>query len=93
MRKVKFTQDSFDEKLGAILTEFPVLDVRIFAFDWVKESGADWDCVELAPVFGVAYECVVRQEPLQARAGSAAHGEALDRPGREGLRPSAQVWR
>ncbi|THH00324.1 hypothetical protein EW145_g7100, partial [Phellinidium pouzarii] len=26
MRKVKFTQDSFDEKLGAILTEFPVLD-------------------------------------------------------------------
>jgi hypothetical protein len=28
MRKVKFTQDSFDEKLGAILTEFPILDVR-----------------------------------------------------------------
>ncbi len=27
MRKVKFTQDSFDEKLSAILTEFPVLDV------------------------------------------------------------------
>ncbi|ESK88747.1 gtp binding protein nog1 [Moniliophthora roreri MCA 2997] len=26
MRKVKFTQDSFDEKLGAILQEFPVLD-------------------------------------------------------------------
>jgi nucleolar GTP-binding protein len=30
MRKVKFTQDSFDEKLDAILTEFPILDVRIF---------------------------------------------------------------
>ncbi|KAF9027631.1 P-loop containing nucleoside triphosphate hydrolase protein [Hymenopellis radicata] len=28
MRKVKFTQDSFDEKLGAILTDFPMLDVR-----------------------------------------------------------------
>lgn len=27
MRKVKFTQDSFDEKLGAILSEFPLLDV------------------------------------------------------------------
>ncbi|EIW83366.1 GTP binding protein 4 [Coniophora puteana RWD-64-598 SS2] len=26
MRKVKFTQDSFDEKLGGILTEFPLLD-------------------------------------------------------------------
>ena len=31
MRKVKFTQDSFDEKLGAILSEFPVLDVRVRA--------------------------------------------------------------
>ena len=28
MRKVKFTQDTFDEKLGAILSEFPMLDVR-----------------------------------------------------------------
>ncbi|KDR67794.1 hypothetical protein GALMADRAFT_257635 [Galerina marginata CBS 339.88] len=26
MRKVKFAQDAFDEKLGAILTEFPMLD-------------------------------------------------------------------
>lgn len=26
MRKVKFTQDSFDEKLSAILDEFPMLD-------------------------------------------------------------------
>jgi hypothetical protein len=29
MRKVKFTQDSFDEKLGAILSEFPMLDVSV----------------------------------------------------------------
>ena len=27
MRKVKFTQDTFDEKLGGILNEFPMLDV------------------------------------------------------------------
>jgi nucleolar GTP-binding protein len=26
MRKVKFTQDSFHEKLDAILSEFPILD-------------------------------------------------------------------
>lgn len=32
MRKVKFTQDSFDEKLGAILTEFPLLDVSCSVF-------------------------------------------------------------
>lgn len=30
MRKVKFTQDSFDEKLGAILNDFPMLDVRFY---------------------------------------------------------------
>ena len=29
MRKVKFTQDSFDEKLGAILEEFPIIDVSL----------------------------------------------------------------
>lgn len=26
MRKVKFTQDTIDEKLGGILSEFPILD-------------------------------------------------------------------
>ena len=31
MRKVKFTQDSFDEKLGGILDEFPMLDVRLLS--------------------------------------------------------------
>ena len=35
MRKVKFTQDTFEEKLTAILTEFPILDVRILIrFEW-----------------------------------------------------------
>lgn len=29
MRKVKFTQDVFDEKIGRIITEFPILDVSI----------------------------------------------------------------
>lgn len=28
MRKVKFTQASFEERLDQILTEFPVMDVR-----------------------------------------------------------------
>ena len=32
MRKVKFTQDTFDEKLGAILNEFPMLDVCLLIF-------------------------------------------------------------
>lgn len=29
MRKVKFAQDCFDEKLGQILSDFPKLDVNI----------------------------------------------------------------
>ncbi|KAI1783129.1 nucleolar GTP-binding protein [Ganoderma leucocontextum] len=34
MRKVNFTQDSFDQKLGAILEEFPIIDdyVRLLKF-------------------------------------------------------------
>ena len=38
MRKVKFTQDSFDEKLGAILTEFPVLDVSVLLYALICET-------------------------------------------------------
>jgi nucleolar GTP-binding protein len=34
MRKVKFTQDTFDEKLGAILSEFPLLDVGLIKLSW-----------------------------------------------------------
>lgn len=37
MRKVKFCQDMFDEKLGGILTEFPVLDVRPDAFLLIED--------------------------------------------------------
>ena len=29
MRKVKFAEDAFNEKLEAILTEFPMLDVSL----------------------------------------------------------------
>ena len=29
MRKVRFAQDEFDERLGHILTDFPKLDVRV----------------------------------------------------------------
>lgn len=29
MRKVKFTQENFDEKLGQILSDFPKLDVSL----------------------------------------------------------------
>ncbi|POW22712.1 hypothetical protein PSHT_00991 [Puccinia striiformis] len=43
MRKVKFTQDSFDEKLEAILSEFPILDIikirdSLYRCKTIKES-------------------------------------------------------
>ena len=36
MRKVKFTQDSFDEKLGAILEEFPIIDVSVMLLSLIS---------------------------------------------------------
>lgn len=38
MRKVKFTQDTFDEKLGAILSEFPLLDVSLIILFWGSQN-------------------------------------------------------
>ena len=35
MRKVKFTQDTFDEKIGRIISEFPILDV---SRSWLRQA-------------------------------------------------------
>jgi hypothetical protein len=62
MRKVKFTQDSFDEKLGAILSEFPMLDVRYLLdseaeayiwFTWLTHTG-------LTSIPVLLDECIIR---------------------------------
>jgi NOG1 N-terminal helical domain len=63
MRKVKFTQDSFDEKLGAILTEFPMLDVRL-GLCLKNDTSYIYDVPGLASVFILADECSLRQESL-----------------------------
>ena len=39
MRKVKFTQAAFEERLDAILTQFPVMDVSR-SFQWAHVLGA-----------------------------------------------------
>lgn len=39
MRKVKFTQDLFDMKLGGILSEFPILDVSLAPNSGLPSSG------------------------------------------------------
>jgi hypothetical protein len=61
MRKVKFTQGSFEEKLDAILTEFPMFDVR----SRHVPNGAASDIL-LGPtsIPIVVDECIVRQKPL-----------------------------
>jgi hypothetical protein len=40
MRKVKFTQDLFDMKLGGILSEFPILDVSLAPNHGLPSSGS-----------------------------------------------------
>ena len=40
MRKVKFTQDLFDMKLGGILSEFPILDVSFAPNSGLPSSGS-----------------------------------------------------
>ena len=62
MRKVKFTQESFDEKLGAILTEFPMLDVRLCLFlFWKNDRSYVYDDVQdlhpfLSSLMNVLYD-------------------------------------
>ena len=68
MRKVKFTQDTFDEKLGRIISEFPILDVSA-RHERITKSNADRE--EPSPLPVVSVERIVRQEPLQTRFGAA----------------------
>lgn len=95
MRKVKFTQDSFEEKLSAILSEFPMLDVCppfcITPDLWLKKSLGTY--TGPASVLVITDECIVRQESLQARPRPITHRAAPHRPGRKRLRPVAQVRR
>lgn len=60
MRKVKFTQDSFDEKLGAILTEFPMLDVRYAGFfDCLSSCTLTLHCKGFTSFLVLAHECAL----------------------------------
>ena len=69
MKKVKFTHDTFDEKLGRIIQEFPILDVSsMLSGIVVAHTSAEPSSVPLIPL-----ERTVRQEPLQTRPGSVEH--------------------
>lgn len=89
MRKVKFTQDSFDEKLGAILEEFPMLDVRVHLVVITSFSESDDAGPTSLPCF--PHERALRQKPLQTRPWSTQNSATLDRPSRQRLCPLAQV--
>lgn len=72
MRKVKFTQDSFDEKLSAILDEFPMLDVRL---DWLFSGTVLKRKTGSSPIPRLPHERTLRQEPLQACSWPIANGQ------------------
>ena len=98
MRKVKFTQDSFDEKLAQILEEFPMLDVRTrraISLIHLNDNERSCFCIYTgpAPFPRFPHECPLRQEPLQACTWSTTDRTASHRPRRKGLCPSAQIWR
>jgi hypothetical protein len=57
MRKVKFTQDSFDEKLDAILTEFPILDVSRTQFSY--KCSYPEPVIGITSLYGFSYERAV----------------------------------
>ena len=62
MRKVKFTQDSFDEKLGAILEEFPIIDVStLFLVRRTRARG----CGGQGDARGVSKECLASVCPVE----------------------------
>jgi hypothetical protein len=92
MRKVKVTQDSFEEKLGAILTDFPMLDVRkshlTFTMSITLIIGAG-----STPFLSLSRKCFVRQEPLQTRPRSIENSKTLDRFCSKRLCPAAQIRR
>ncbi|KAI6021588.1 P-loop containing nucleoside triphosphate hydrolase protein [Pisolithus microcarpus] len=59
MRKVKFTQDSFDEKLGAILSEFPMLDVSVLLTcpNFILNDLSNRTCIPFSPsLMNVLYD-------------------------------------
>lgn len=60
MRKVKFTQDSFDEKLSAILEEFPMLDVRFTNSYELGRVRFNKGCTGHTPIPVFPYERAVR---------------------------------
>jgi hypothetical protein len=94
MRKVKFAQDAFDEKLGAILTEFPMLDVCFRSFFEILILGHNRLCIiGPSPVLILVDERALRQKSLQARFRTASYRPPSDRPCCERLPSLAQVRR
>lgn len=63
MRKVKFTQDTFDEKLGAILNDFPILDVCTYLL--TKGIFLNTKMILESPSLPfIPPQCALRQESL-----------------------------
>ncbi len=93
MRKVKFTQDSFDEKLSAILSEFPMLDVCPPSCVKPRLWSNSATYIGPASVLVIPDERIVRQESLQACPRPITHRAAPHRPGCKRLRPATEVWR
>ena len=94
MRKVKFTQSNFSEKLTAILQEFPKLeDIHPFYADLMNVL-YDKVCFRLFCEFENTYYITLLLfllGPLQVGVGTDQHRPPPHRQRVQGLRPAAQV--
>lgn len=92
MRKVKFTQDTFDEKIGRIVSEFPILDVRYHSWPMPGQQTIHrLTFPEPSPILEQLAQRSIRQEPLQACARSVEHCSSLDLASLERLCPTTQI--
>lgn len=94
MRKIKFTQQAFEERLDKILTDFPIMDVSQICTRCILTALLQSSLrAELASFPLSSAQRSLRQESLQARAWTAQHCPPLDCAGRQGLLPPRQVRR
>lgn len=82
MRKVKFTQQNFHDKLDGILTEFPKIEVSCFLVRFDSIKVANWFGVYFVgypPVLCRLDECSLRQRSLQVGSRPAECMQTFDR--------------
>ena len=77
MRKIKFSQQTFHDKLTMIINDFPKLEVRFFKYScfecFFRKLGLNFMFLGYSPVLRWFDECFVWQRSFQACTGADKH--------------------